>query len=120
MSQLLNLSSSNTPPTPPVNWIDESTDFTAAVNNGYFCTGVLTVTLPANPAQGDTIIIYVDSVSVVTIQANSGQTIQVSENQSTSGGTAVSTAEGSSLSLVYRTSDTEWHSVSDNGTWNLT
>jgi hypothetical protein len=100
-------------------WTDKSTTFNAAVQNGYFCTGVLTVNLPASPTQGNTIIIYVDSASVVTVQANTGQTIQIGAGQSTSAGTASSTAEGSTLTLVYRASDTEWHSISDLGTWTL-
>jgi len=100
-------------------WTDEAISFPAVAQNGYFCTGVLTCTLPAAPTQGNTIIIYVDSASVVTIQANSGQTIQIGSGQSSVAGTASSTAEGSILTLVYRTADTEWHSISDQGTWTL-
>ena len=100
-------------------WTDELVTFNAVAQNGYFCEGVLTVNLPAAPTQGNTIIIYVDSASVVTIQANTGQTIQIGNAQSTTAGTAVSTAEGSTVTLVYRTSDSEWHSISDLGSWTL-
>lgn len=101
-------------------WADEAISFAAVAQNGYFCTGVLTATLPASPTQGNTIIFYVDSASVVTIQANAGQTIQVGDDQSGIAGTAFSTAEGSTLTLVYRSADTEWHSISDLGSWSLT
>jgi len=100
-------------------WTDKAVSFAAAAQNGYFCTGVLTCTLPAAPTQGNTIIIYVDSASAVTIQANAGQTIQIGAGQSSVAGTATSTAEGSVLTLVFRTADLEWHSISDNGTWTL-
>lgn len=100
-------------------WTDESISFAAQAQNGYFCTGVLTATLPAAPTQGNTIIIYVDSASVVTIQANAGQTIQIGSGQSSVAGTASSTAEGSTVTLVFRTSDSEWHSISDLGSWTL-
>ncbi len=100
-------------------WTDESVTFNAVAQNGYFCEGVLTVNLPAAPTQGNTIIIYVDSASVVTVQANVGQTVQIGMGQSSVGGTATSTAEGSCLTLVFRSSDSEWHSIADNGSWTL-
>ena len=100
-------------------WTDEAISFLAVAQNGYFCTGVLTATLPAAPTQGNTVIFYVDSASVVTVQANAGQTVQIGSGQSTVAGSASSTSEGSTLTLVYRTSDSEWHSVSDLGTWTL-
>lgn len=103
-------------------WIDKSADFNASVQTGYFCSGTITASLPdsAGLLNGATIIIYVDSASVVTVQANAGQTIQISNAQSTVAGTATSTAEGSVLTLVYRISDQEWHSISVEGTWGLT
>ncbi len=106
-------------------WLDEAVTFNAAVQTGYFCTGTITANLPATAGllNGATIIIYVDSASVVTIQANTGQTIQIGNSQSTVGGvglaTAVSTAEGSTVTLVFRIADSEWHSISDQGTWTL-
>ncbi len=100
-------------------WTDEAVTFNALAQNGYFCTGVLSVNLPAAPTQGNTIIIYVDSASVVTVQANTGQTIQIGSGQSSVAGTATSTAEGSCLTLVFRSSDSEWHSIADNGSWTL-
>lgn len=98
-------------------WTDEAISFAAQAQNGYFCTGVLTATLPAAPTQGNTIIIYVDSASAVTVQANVGQTIQTGSGQTSVGGTVTSTSEGSTLTLVFRTSDNEWHSISDLGSW---
>lgn len=102
-------------------WIDEAVSFSASPQTGYFCTGTITANLPATAGlvNGATIIIYVDSASVVTIQANAGQTIQIGNAQSSVAGTAKSTAEGSVLTLVYRIADTEWHAISDSGTWSL-
>jgi hypothetical protein len=99
-------------------WTDKAVTFNAVKQNGYFCEGVLTVNLPI-ATQGDTIIIYVDSASVVTIQANTGQTIQIGSSQSSVAGTASSTAEGSTVTLIFRNSDSEWHAISDSGTWSL-
>lgn len=100
-------------------WTDQVVTFNAVEQNGYFCEGVLTVNLPAAPTQGNTIIIYVDSASVVIIQAAAGQTIQIGSGQSSVAGTASSTAEGSTVTLVFRSSDSEWHAISDSGTWTL-
>lgn len=100
-------------------WTDKFISFLAAPQNGYFCTGLLTATLPIAPTQGNTIIIYVDSASIVTIQASGSQTIQIGSGQSSAGGTASSNAEGSTLTLVYRSADNEWHGISVEGTFTL-
>lgn len=102
-------------------WIDQAVSFSASAQTGYFCTGTITANLPATAglANGATIILYVDSASVLTIQANAGQTIQISNGQSSVAGTASSTAEGSVLQLAFRIADSEWHSVSVEGTWVL-
>jgi hypothetical protein len=100
-------------------WTDKFISFLAVAQNGYFCTGLLTVTLPVAPTQGNTVIIYVDSASIVTIQASPGQTIQIGSGQSSIAGTAASNSEGSTLTLTYRTADTEWHAISVEGTWTL-
>ncbi len=103
-------------------WTDEAITFTAAPQNGYFCTGTITANLPvtAGLVNGSTIIIYVDSASVVTVQAAAGQTIQLGSTQTSVAGTAFSTSEGSVLTLAYRVADTEWHSISVEGSWSLT
>ena len=102
-------------------WTDEAVSFNAQPQNGYFCTGNLTANLPASAglSNGATIIIYVDSASVVTVQANSGQTIQLGSTQSSVAGSAASTSEGSVLMLAWRISDSEWHSLSVEGSWTL-
>jgi hypothetical protein len=101
-------------------WTDKAISFLAQKQNGYFCAGTLTCTLPTTPTQGNTVIIYVDSASVVTIQASAGQTIQIGNQQSSVAGTAKSTSEGSTLTLVFRTSDNEWHAIADLGSaWTL-
>lgn len=103
-------------------WTDEAISFAAASQNGYFCTGTLTATLPvtAGLANGSTIIFYVDTGSVVTIQANTGQQINISNNLSSIAGTAKSNSEGSTLTLTFRVADQGWHAISSLGTWSTT
>lgn len=103
-------------------WTDEAISFAAAKQNGYFCTGLLTATLPvsAGLTNGATIIFYVDTASAVTIQANAGQQINISNNLSSVAGTAFSNAEGSTLTLAFRIADTTWHGISSLGSWTTT
>lgn len=49
---------------------DKSTDFTASVNNGYFCTAALTATLPTGATQGQVVIIETATSSNVIIDAS--------------------------------------------------
>ncbi len=99
-------------------WSDQAVSFAALPQHGYFCTAALTVSLPTNDIDiGSTIIIYVDTASAVVIQAGAGQLIEISQNSSTVDGTATSTAQGNIVTLVYRTSDTTWHSISTCGTF---
>lgn len=101
-------------------WSDQGISFAAAVQNGYFCTAALTVTLPtASVVTGSTIIIYVDTASIVVIQAAAGQTIEISQTLSTVAGSATSTAKGNIVTLVYRTSDLTWHAVSSAGSFTM-
>ena len=102
------------------NWSDQAVSFAASVQNGYFCTAALTVTLPtAGLVNGSTIIIYVDTASAVVIQAGTGQMIEISNASSSVSGTATSTAQGNIVTLVYRVSDLTWHSVSSQGVFTL-
>lgn len=96
---------------------DEAMSFNAAANNGYFCTGALTATLPASPSQGNLVIIVCDTASAVVVQANTGQVIRLGSAASTSAGSMTSTAIGDSLTLYYRASDTTWLCVSSIGSW---
>jgi len=100
-------------------WSEEVISFTADPTHGYFCNNGLTVSLPSSIglAIGSTVIIYVDTVSPVIIQAAGSDRIQVSQNISIVGGTATSTAQGNILELVYKPSDDTWHSISSLGTW---
>ena len=108
-------------PSPPQGfiWSEETTDFDAEVGHGYFCNAALTVTLPdtAGLALGDTIIIYVDTSGQVVIQANTGQMIQVGSEISGVGGTSSSNAQGSILELIFKPSDSTWHTQSSLGSW---
>lgn|GEM_PF-2045233 len=106
-------------------WNEETTSFSAAIQNGYFCNDALTATLPATKPDlsplsiGNTIIIYVDTTGAVVIQANTGQSIQVGEGVSSPGGTATCTAgqKGSILEIIFKPSDSTWHVQSSLGSW---
>jgi uncharacterized protein YdeI (BOF family) len=102
-------------------WTDQSTSFSAAINNGYFVTATATATLPTTPAQGSEIQFAVDSASgKLTIQAPAGASIRLGSTVSATGGTAVSSKDGDSISLVYRVSDLTWIAISSIGQWNVT
>lgn len=101
-------------------WNDRNANFNAAEANGYFIFGSCTATLPAAPANGNTIAFFIDGAFTLTIQANTGQTIQVSSNTSSSAGTQVNTASGDAVTLVYRATDTKWVAINFVGAWNFT
>lgn len=102
-------------------WTDESTSFNALSQNGYFVTANATATLPSSPAQGDEIAFAVDSASgILTVQANTGQTIQIGKAISASAGIAVSNFNGDSVTLRFRSSDSNWLSTSVVGTFTVT
>ncbi len=102
-------------------WSEQNTNFAAAIQNGYFCNAMLTATLPASGGLtiGNTIIIYVDTPQVVTIQANTGQSIQIGSNISIAGGVATSSTQGAILELIYKPSDSTWHTQSSLGVWGV-
>ena len=102
-------------------WTDEGGNFNAASNNGYFFTALLTSTLPPTPAQGDVIRIVVDTTSVVTLTANTGQKIRIGNVISSTAGTAASTKQGDSVDLVYRSASATWYEVGGSqGSWSIT
>lgn len=100
-------------------WSEQNANFNASIQNGYYCNAALTVTLPATAGLliGNTVIIYVDTASTVTIQANTGQLIQVGNQLSSSGGTATSNTQGALLELNFKPSDLTWHTIASMGTW---
>ena len=101
-------------------WTDEAVGFTAAINNGYFCTAALQALLPAAPTQGQIVIIEADTAGAVTVKGNVGQFIRMGNQISASGGTAVSSKQGDSVYLVYRHASSTWNSISTEGTWAIT
>ena len=104
-----------------LNWTDEAVSFTAAVNNGYFCTAAgITASLPAAPTQGQVVIIECDTASPVTVQASAGKFLRVGSQISAAAGTAVSSKQGDSIYLVYRSAALTWNSISTEGTWTIT
>lgn len=102
-------------------WNDISGAFSPLKNNGYFITGTATGTLPAAPAQGDTVKFFVDTSQILTIQATAGKIIRFGNQVSSAAGTFVSTAQGDSVELTYRESDTCWCAIAGfTGTWTFT
>lgn len=104
------------------NWSDQAASFNAVVEHSYFVTNTATVTLPASGGLvlGNSVTVYVDTANIVTIQAGTGEFIQYGANISVSGGVLVSNTQGSTVQLIYRTSDSTWHTLSSEGTWSLT
>jgi hypothetical protein len=103
-------------------WSENSTNFAAAIQNGYFCNAALTATLPASAGLtiGNSIIFFVDTASTVTIQAGTGEMIQVGSAISAAAGTASSNTQGAILELVFKPSDLTWHTISSLGVWTVT
>jgi len=105
-------------------WSEKSANFNAAVQNGYFCNALLTATLPASGTLiiGNSIIFFVDTTSVVTIQAGTGEMIQIGSAISGPGGIATSPSgiSGATLELVFKPTDLTWHTISSLGVWTVT
>lgn len=99
-------------------WTDNSGTFTASRNSAYFLTAASTVTLPASPAQGDTVDFVCDTTGSCVITGNTGQSIRIANQLSSVAGTATNSARGDSLTLVYRSTGTTWFAdVAPNGGW---
>ena len=100
-------------------WNDEATSFNALSENGYFIAAAATATLPATPSQGNTIIFNVDTSGSFVIQANTGQKIVLGNTASSLAGTCTNTLNGDSITLVYRSADATWRSISSIGMFGL-
>ena len=101
-------------------WTDEAAPFNAASNNGYYCTAVLTATLPPTPAQGDVVKFVSTGANVITLQANTGQKIRLGNVISGLAGTCASTRIGDGMELIYRSADGTWYNnTAPVGTWNV-
>ncbi len=100
-------------------WNDKAVSFLATVNEGYFCTAGLTITLPLGATQGQTISIICDTSSPVIVQADATQFIAIGAESTVIGGTATSTALGDNLLLVYRAASSTWWSLTADATWLL-
>ena len=99
---------------------DVSGTVTASVNSGYFVTNTCTSTLPASPAEGDTVIYLVDTTNILTITANSGQKIRIGSALSATAGTAANNARGDAVTLIYRATGTTWIAKDVIGTFTVT
>lgn len=108
-----------TPSTGVPTWTDQGSSTTIAVNTNYFVTAAATLTLPAAPIQGDTIVIDVDTASTVVLQANTGQIIKLGNTSSSTAGTMTNSATGDAVTLTYRATGTTWHGRGSQGNWVL-
>lgn len=103
-------------------WVDLAVSLNPAVKStGYFITANSTVTMPAAPAQGDTIAFDVTgSATTLIITAPGTQLLRFSSSVSSAGGTATNTARGDSVTLVYQASSTTWQAVGGfSGNWTI-
>ncbi len=103
-------------------WSEETTDFSADPEHGYFCDNALTVTLPSSGqlSIGDTIIIYSDTTDAVAIQTGFGEQIQVGNQITSIGGAITSNTKGAMVTLVFKPSDSAFHVISSMGVWIVT
>lgn len=98
-------------------WIDQGSSITLAKNTGYYVTAATTQTLPAAPAQGDTVKIVADTTGAVVVTANTGQLIRSGTTVSSTAGSMTSTLQGDSLELVFRAATSTWISIATQGVW---
>lgn len=102
-----------------VTWSDQSTSFAAVVNNGYFVTAVATATMPASPAEGDTIAYYATTSGVLTVTGNTGQFMAIGNTTGAAAGTAKSTKAGDSVTFTYQSATTTWWGRAVQGSWTV-
>jgi len=98
---------------------DQAISTTMAADTGYFATSNIILTTPASPAQGEKVIVFVDTTSTVTITANTGQVIRYGNLVTAAAGSVTNTARGDSLTLVWRSSGSEWNTIAAIGNWDL-
>lgn len=103
-----------------LNYTEQPNSFTAASNNGYYCQGPLTATLPASPNNGDVVAILCFNLGITTIQANTGQYISLGDVTSAVAGTAANTLPGNAVTLRYRSLTNTWVAEYFIGSWNVT
>lgn len=82
----------------------------AAVNNGYFANnaGVVTVTLPAVAAVGQSVAVMGEGAGGWTLAANTGQTIQFGNQVTTTAGSWSSTQQFDNIFVICMVANTTW------------
>jgi hypothetical protein len=100
-------------------WAEVSSNTAVGAQTATFCNAALTISLPetADLVTGSTVLIYADTSGSVVIQADTDQFIEIGGSTSTMAGTATSSAQGNIVELVFKPSDSTWHSLSVVGTW---
>jgi hypothetical protein len=106
---------------PTMTATDTSGAVLAVSFNTYIITTTCTSTLPASPKNGDLIQYLVDTSSILTIQANTGQFIRIGTAKSISAGICTNTFQGDSINLMYHIATTSWCALgSPEGSWIVT
>lgn len=93
-----------------VSWSEiTTTSQTMVANNGYIANnaGVVTLTIPATVALGDTFLIVGKGAGGWLVQANAGQTIYFGSSTSSVAGSAASTQRRNCIEIVCITANTE-------------
>lgn len=101
------------------NWSETSGTFTAVEGYAYSLIGASTITLPASPTIGDTIIFVCNTASAVVVTAAGSQIIRLGSSASSAGGTATNTAIGNAFTLTYSSTNTVWIARGVQGNWTL-
>lgn len=98
-------------------WIDQGTSITVAIQKGYRSTAAITLTLPTAPSDGATIQFETATADALEIKAGGAETIALGSSTTSAGGTLTSIAIHSALTLVYRATGTVWISQNVQGNW---
>ncbi len=94
-----------------VTWTEVTgTSQTAAVLNAYIANNasLVTITLPATAAVGDTVEVVGKGAGLWRLTANTGQTVKMSGSTTTSAGSLTATSQYDSIAVVCITANTTW------------
>ncbi len=94
-----------------ITWTEVTgTSQSAAVNNAYIANnaGLVTVTLPATAAVGNTVEVVGKGAGLWRLTANTGQTIKMGSSTTTSAGSLTGTSQYDAIEVVCITANTTW------------
>ncbi len=94
-----------------VSWTEvTSTTQSCAVNSAYIANnaGLVSLTLPATAAVGDTVEVVGKGAGLWRLTANTGQTVKMGSSTTTSAGSLTGTSQYDSIAVVCITANTTW------------